>query len=148
MAALGILIALGVAIWVYRDARDRGLSLIDSLGFAIGVFALMIIVLPLYLMNRPPKKVPKEITDNDVNVTENLNNKDCATGQGVKKSIEESVSSVEIAELTISYRDKLKPILELQLNTSVEKIKPIAARGEYASVLAKCSQENSKACSN
>lgn len=143
---LCLLFAAAVAYWVYKDANERGSD--SAFLWAVKVFALMIVFLPLYLINRPPKKVSKETEDNNVNVAKNLNSKACAAGRGVKKSIEESVSSVEIAELTISYRDKLKPILELQPNTSVEKIKPIAAREEYSSVLDKRSQENSKACSN
>lgn len=54
MEWLGFGIALIVAGWVYSDAKDRGSS---SPGlWAIGVFALLIVFLPLYFFMRPSKR--------------------------------------------------------------------------------------------
>jgi len=46
-------IPLIVAAWVYSDAKSRGSS--SPVLWAIGVFLLLIVFLPLYLMMRPPK---------------------------------------------------------------------------------------------
>ncbi len=52
---LPLLILLIATGWVYSDAKERGSS--SPAGWAIGVLALMIIFLPLYLIMRPSKAV-------------------------------------------------------------------------------------------
>ena len=52
---IGVLIAFFVAFWVYNDAKERGSS--SPLGWSIGVFLLLIVFLPLYLIMRPAKKI-------------------------------------------------------------------------------------------
>lgn len=51
----GIVIAGLVAAWVYRDAESRG---DNGIGWAFGVFMLMIVVLPIYFIRRKPKQPP------------------------------------------------------------------------------------------
>lgn len=48
---LGLIIALIAAVWVAYDARKRGMN---SVGWAIGTFLLLILFLPLYLILRKP----------------------------------------------------------------------------------------------
>ena len=48
---LGLIIAAVVAGYVYNDASKRGMN---SIGWAIGVFLLMILILPIYLLTRKP----------------------------------------------------------------------------------------------
>ncbi len=55
MEWLGIGIVLIIAGWVYSDAKDRGSS--SPILWAIGVFALLIVFLPLYFFMRPSKKL-------------------------------------------------------------------------------------------
>jgi|SRR3972149_9323827 len=43
-------IAAGVAFWVYNDSRKWGYNNNAALGWAIGVFLLMIVFLPLYVI--------------------------------------------------------------------------------------------------
>jgi hypothetical protein len=43
-------IAVGVAYWVYNDARKWGYNNNAALGWAVGVFLLMIVFLPLYVI--------------------------------------------------------------------------------------------------
>ncbi|MBR2518438.1 MAG: hypothetical protein IKE46_01420 [Selenomonadaceae bacterium] len=54
----GTLIGLGIAflisLWVFNDAKSRGSS--APVLWAIGVFLLLIIFLPAYLLMRPSKK--------------------------------------------------------------------------------------------
>jgi len=50
---LALIIALIVAILIGNDASKRGMN---SWGWGIGVFALMIIFLPLYFIVRKPKQ--------------------------------------------------------------------------------------------
>lgn len=50
---VGLGIALFVACWVYKDAKSRNSS--APALWAIGVFALLIVFLPLYLIMRPSK---------------------------------------------------------------------------------------------
>lgn len=50
------LILLIVSIWVYRDAISRGYASGAALLWSIGVFALLIIFLPIYLIARKPKR--------------------------------------------------------------------------------------------
>jgi hypothetical protein len=53
MELLGILIAAGVATWVYSDARARLAG--HPLLWGIGTFLLLIVVLPAWLLTRPPR---------------------------------------------------------------------------------------------
>ena len=46
----GICIAFGTSIWVYKDAKKRGNT--QPILWALGVFMLLIIFLPLYLLYR------------------------------------------------------------------------------------------------
>jgi uncharacterized membrane protein len=53
MASLiGLIIACIVAYFVYGDAKARGMN---AAGWSIGVLALMILFLPLYLIVRKPR---------------------------------------------------------------------------------------------
>lgn len=54
MEWFGIGIALIIAGWVYSDAKERGSS--SPTLWAVGVFALLIVFLPLYFFMRPSKK--------------------------------------------------------------------------------------------
>lgn len=47
----GFIVDLIAAIWVAWDARRRGMN---SVGWAIGVFLILILFLPLYLILRKP----------------------------------------------------------------------------------------------
>ncbi len=47
---IAIFIAAGVAFWVYNDAQKWGHSTHAALGWSVGVFLLLIIFLPLYLI--------------------------------------------------------------------------------------------------
>jgi hypothetical protein len=47
---IAVVIAVGVAIWVYNDARKWGYNNNSALGWAVGVFLLMIVFLPLYVI--------------------------------------------------------------------------------------------------
>lgn len=51
-ALVGMAIAGAVAYWVYTDARARNMH---APLWALGVFALMIVMLPLYFILRKPK---------------------------------------------------------------------------------------------
>ena len=53
MEWFGLGIALIVAAWVYSDAKERGSS--SPILWAFGVFAMLIIFLPLYLIMRPSR---------------------------------------------------------------------------------------------
>lgn len=54
MEWLGLGIALIAAGWVFSDAKERGSSV--PILWAAGVFAMLIIFLPLYFFMRPSKK--------------------------------------------------------------------------------------------
>lgn len=60
--SLGTLIAFVVLIfigmWAYKDAVSRGKSTGEALFWAIGIFLLLIIFLPLWLFIRPAVKTP------------------------------------------------------------------------------------------
>lgn len=49
---IGLVIALVAAILVAQDAKKRGMN---PIGWAIGVFLLLIIFLPVYFIVRKPK---------------------------------------------------------------------------------------------
>ena len=59
MEIIGVLIALGIGVWVGLDAGKRGYSTAACWGWGIGTFLLLIVVLPIYLLSRP--KLPAEI---------------------------------------------------------------------------------------
>jgi len=48
----GIFLAFIIAIFIYKDAEARDMS---GLGWAFGVFMLLIVFLPLYLIVRKPR---------------------------------------------------------------------------------------------
>lgn len=48
---IGYVIAAAIAAWVYSDAKKRGMN---AVGWAIGVFLVCIVCLPLYLILRKP----------------------------------------------------------------------------------------------
>lgn len=50
---VGLVIALLIAIWVYRDAEKNNMQ--PSIVWAIGTFLFCIIVLPLYLILKSQK---------------------------------------------------------------------------------------------
>lgn len=50
---IGFLVALGVAFWVFSDARSRGLSTGKALLWFFGTLFLLIIFLPFWLLTRP-----------------------------------------------------------------------------------------------
>lgn len=58
---IGLCILAWVCYWVVKDARSRGM---DGTGWAIGVFLLLIVFLPLYFMFRKPKLVIEEKNEN------------------------------------------------------------------------------------
>jgi len=58
---IGLIVAAGVAIWVYIDAKKRGYKTLAAVGWMLGVFLLMIVFLPLYLFLRARKVKQVEI---------------------------------------------------------------------------------------
>ena len=58
LASLAILVP--VCLWVYRDARGRYPSPAMPLLWALLVFMVLIVFLPLYMFLRPPKRVVDE----------------------------------------------------------------------------------------
>lgn len=58
---IAIMIAAGVAIWVYIDAQKNGYSILAALGWLLGVFLLMIVFLPLYLIMKAKRAKQPEI---------------------------------------------------------------------------------------
>jgi hypothetical protein len=53
MELVGVFIAAGVAAWVYSDATQREARY--PLLWGIGTFLLLIVVLPAWLLMRPPR---------------------------------------------------------------------------------------------
>ncbi|MEI6746490.1 MAG: hypothetical protein WCL34_11055 [Methylococcaceae bacterium] len=53
MEVVALLIAFSVAVWVFSDAKDRGVSGGIAFLWFLGTFALLIIFLPLWLIVRP-----------------------------------------------------------------------------------------------
>jgi len=51
---LGLIIVFLIAVWVYSDAKARGEAQPGL--WAVGTFLLAIIVLPVWLIKRPPKR--------------------------------------------------------------------------------------------
>lgn len=58
MVPIGFLIAFFAAFWVYNDAKRRGHELGSALLWALGTLAMLVVVLPLYLLfgRRPQLK--------------------------------------------------------------------------------------------
>ena len=52
---ISLLIAAGIAFFVYQDAQKRGMN---GILWAIGVFLLCIVFLPMYLIMRKPVGTP------------------------------------------------------------------------------------------
>jgi len=52
----GLIFAAIVASFIYKDANQRGMN---ALGWAMSVFLMMIIFLPVYLIIRDPKQEKK-----------------------------------------------------------------------------------------
>ena len=61
MRFIGLLIAAAVAVWVYVDAKKRGYKMLPAVGWMMGVFLLMIVVLPIYLIMRTKQVKQVEI---------------------------------------------------------------------------------------
>jgi hypothetical protein len=51
---IAMIIPLLVGVWVFLDAKSRGKDLSGAMLWGIGTFLLLIIVLPLWLLLRPP----------------------------------------------------------------------------------------------
>jgi hypothetical protein len=47
---VGLVIAAGIAFWVYNDALKWGYSKNAAIGWSVGVFLLMIVCLPFYIV--------------------------------------------------------------------------------------------------
>ncbi len=47
---VGFIIAAGVAYWVYNDAQKWGYTKNAAIGWSVGVFLLMIVCLPIYIL--------------------------------------------------------------------------------------------------
>lgn len=56
---LALIVALLGSAWVYLDARSRGVSLINCLGWTFLTFLAVIVGLPLYFLLRPRGKLIK-----------------------------------------------------------------------------------------
>ncbi len=54
---IGLLIAAAVGVWVYNDAQKHGLS--NAWVWGVGVFLLLIVVLPAYFIVRYRHDHPK-----------------------------------------------------------------------------------------
>jgi energy-coupling factor transporter transmembrane protein EcfT len=53
---LANIISLAVALWVFYDSQKRGSTVWRSLLWAVGVFFILIVFLPLYLAARKKKE--------------------------------------------------------------------------------------------
>ncbi|MFQ5965046.1 MAG: hypothetical protein ACE5KZ_12285 [Candidatus Scalinduaceae bacterium] len=58
---IAIIIAAGVAIWVYIDAQKNGYSTRAAIGWLLGVFLLMIVFLPAYFIMKARRAKSPEI---------------------------------------------------------------------------------------
>lgn len=56
---IGIAISLGISGWVYGDAKSRNSS--HPMLWAVSVFCLLIVFLPLYFVLRPARQPPASI---------------------------------------------------------------------------------------
>jgi len=57
MQFLGLAIAFIAAFWVYTDAKNRGKSTGKAFLWFLGVFFVLILFLPLWLITRPKVKL-------------------------------------------------------------------------------------------
>ncbi len=57
MQFLGLAIAFIAAFWVYTDAKNRGKTTVKAFLWFLGVFFVLIIALPLWLITRPKVKL-------------------------------------------------------------------------------------------
>lgn len=53
---LGLIIVTIISVFIYKDAEKRGMC---GIGWALGVWLLLIVFLPLYLIVRTPIKESK-----------------------------------------------------------------------------------------
>jgi hypothetical protein len=60
---IAIIIAAAVAVWVYIDAKKTGYSTAAALGWLLGVFLLLIVFLPVYLIMKARRaRLPEILT--------------------------------------------------------------------------------------
>ncbi len=57
MQFIGVAIAFIVAFWVYSDAKNRGKTTRKAFLWFLGVFFVLILFLPLWLITRPKVKL-------------------------------------------------------------------------------------------
>ncbi len=57
MEFIGLAIAFIVAFWVYSDAKNRGKTTRKAFLWFLGVFFILILFLPLWLITRPKVKL-------------------------------------------------------------------------------------------
>ena len=57
MQFVGVAIAFIVAFWVYSDAKNRGKTTGKAFLWFLGVFFVLILFLPLWLITRPKVKL-------------------------------------------------------------------------------------------
>ena len=57
MELIGLAIAFVVAFWVYSDAKNRGKTTGRAFLWFLGVFFVLILFLPLWLITRPKVKL-------------------------------------------------------------------------------------------
>ena len=57
MEYLGLAIAFVAAFWVYTDAKNRGKTTVKAFLWFLGVFFVLILFLPLWLITRPKVKL-------------------------------------------------------------------------------------------
>lgn len=54
---IGFLVALAAAVWVFSDAKARGVSGGKAIVWSLATFFLLIVFLPLWLIMRPKSEV-------------------------------------------------------------------------------------------
>ncbi len=60
---IAIIIAAVVAVWVYVDAQKSGYSTPAAIGWMLGVFLLLIVFLPVYLIMKARRaRIPEILT--------------------------------------------------------------------------------------
>ncbi len=57
MEFIGLVIAFIVAFWVYSDAKNRGKTTQKAFFWFLGVFFVLVVFLPLWLITRPRAKL-------------------------------------------------------------------------------------------
>ncbi len=60
---IAVMIAAGVAIWVFMDAQKNRYSTPVAIGWMLGVFMLMIVFLPLYLIIKAKRAKAPEVLE-------------------------------------------------------------------------------------